>query len=56
MAGIGVSIAIAMAYWGIDKFFEQIGNVNHLPAAVAAWAPDALFALAGTYLMLRMRS
>jgi lipopolysaccharide export LptBFGC system permease protein LptF len=23
---------------------------------VAAWAPDALFALAGTYLMLRMRS
>ena len=56
MAGIGVSIAIAMAYWGVDKFFEQIGNVNHLPPAVAAWSPDALFALAGMYLMLRMRS
>jgi LPS export ABC transporter permease LptG/LPS export ABC transporter permease LptF len=56
MAGIGVSIAIAMAYWGIDKFFEQIGNVNHLPATVAAWAPDALFGLAGAYLLLRMRS
>jgi LPS export ABC transporter permease LptG/LPS export ABC transporter permease LptF len=56
MAGIGVSIAIAMAYWGVDKFFEQIGNVNHLPAAVAAWSPDALFGLAGTYLLLRMRS
>lgn len=56
MAGIGVSIAIAMAYWGVDKFFEQIGNVNHLPAAVAAWSPDALFGLAGAYLLLRMRS
>jgi lipopolysaccharide export LptBFGC system permease protein LptF len=56
MAGIGVSLAIAMAYWGVDKFFEQIGNVNHLPPAVAAWSPDALFALAGMYLMLRMRS
>jgi LPS export ABC transporter permease LptG/LPS export ABC transporter permease LptF len=56
MAGIGVSIAIAMTYLGIDKFFEQIGNVNSLSPAVAAWAPDALFALAGTYLLLRMRS
>jgi LPS export ABC transporter permease LptG len=56
MTGIGVSIAIAMTYLGIDKFFEQIGNVNHLSPVVAAWAPDALFALAGTYLLLRMRS
>jgi LPS export ABC transporter permease LptG/LPS export ABC transporter permease LptF len=56
MAGIGVSIAIAMAYLGIDKFFEQIGNVNSLSPAVAAWAPDALFSLAGIYLILRMRS
>ncbi len=56
MAAIGVSIAIALAYLGIDKFFEQLGNVSHLPPYVAAWAPDALFSLAGTYLMLRMRS
>jgi LPS export ABC transporter permease LptG/LPS export ABC transporter permease LptF len=56
MAGIGVSIAIAMTYLGIDKFFEQLGNINSLSPSVAAWAPDALFALAGTYLLLRMRS
>ena len=56
MAGIGVSIAIAMAYLGIDRLFEQMGNVNYLPAAVAAWTPDALFSLAGLYLLLRMRS
>ncbi len=56
MAGIGVSIAIAITYRGIDRFFEQIGNINHLPPPVAAWAPDILFALAGSYLLLRMRS
>ena len=56
MAGIGVSIGIAMAYWGIGKLFEQIGNANQLPPTVAAWSPDALFALAGVYLLLRMRS
>jgi len=56
MAGIGVGMAMAMTYWGVDKLFEQIGNVNHLPPAVAAWAPDALFSLAGMYLLLRMKS
>jgi lipopolysaccharide export LptBFGC system permease protein LptF len=56
MAGIGVSIAIAMAYWGVGKLFEQIGNANQLPPSLAAWSPDVLFALAGVYLLLRMRS
>jgi LPS export ABC transporter permease LptG/LPS export ABC transporter permease LptF len=56
MAGIGVSIAIAMAYLGVNRLFEQMGNVNYLPASVAAWTPDALFSLAGLYLLLRMRS
>ena len=56
MTGIGVSIAIAMAYWGTSQFFEQLGDVSLLPPAVSAWAPDALFALAGSYLLLRMRS
>jgi LPS export ABC transporter permease LptG/LPS export ABC transporter permease LptF len=56
MAGIGFSVVIAMAYWGLSQFFEQLGNVTLLPAVVAAWAPDALFALFGTYFLLRMRS
>lgn len=56
MAGIGVSIGIAMGYWGVGVLFEQLGNANQLPPAVAAWSPDAVFALAGLYLMLRMRS
>ena len=55
MAGVGVSLAVAMAYLAIGKLFEQMGNVNYLPPMVAAWAPDAVFSLAGLYLMLRMR-
>ena len=39
-----------------DVLVEQIGNVNHLPPEVAAWSPDAVFALAGLYLLLKMRS
>ncbi len=56
MAGIGVSIAIAMAYLGVGQLFEQVGNVNYLPPTLAAWAPDVLFALAGGFFMLRMRT
>jgi LPS export ABC transporter permease LptG len=56
MAGVGVSIALAMTYLGAEKLFEQMGNVGYLPPAMAAWAPDTLFSLAGCYLILRMRS
>ena len=30
-----------------------MGYVNVLPAVLAAWSPDLLFALAGGYLLLR---
>jgi LPS export ABC transporter permease LptG/LPS export ABC transporter permease LptF len=56
MTGIGVSLAIALTYWGISTFFEKVGDVNQLPPQMAAWSPDAVFALAGMYLMTRMRS
>jgi LPS export ABC transporter permease LptG len=56
MAGIGTSIGVAIAYMAISQLFEEIGNVNHLPATVAAWSPDAVFSLAGLYLLLKMRS
>ena len=56
MAGIGASIGVAIAYLAVGKLFEQFGNVNQLPPEVAAWSPDAVFALAGLYLLLKMRS
>jgi len=53
---VGVSFGIAIAYWAVSKLFEQVGNLNQLPAPLAAWSPDALFGLAGVYLMSRMRT
>lgn len=56
MAGVGVSFAIAIAYWTIGKIFEQLGDVNLLPAALAAWSPDLIFAMAGMFFFSRMRT
>ncbi len=56
IAGVGISFAVAVAYWSINQVFEQIGNVNQLPPQVAAWAPDVIFALGGLYLLARIRT
>ena len=56
LAGVGVSLGIAIAYWSVNQLFELVGNINQLPAAAAAWAPNAVFFLASTYLMTRMRT
>lgn len=56
MTGVGISFAIAIAYWSVGTVFEQIGDLNQLPPAMAAWSPDVLFLLAGSYLMARMRT
>ncbi len=56
MAGVGVSLGVAMAYWAVSQLFEQVGNLNQLPPAMAAWAPDVVFALAGLYLLARLRT
>jgi LPS export ABC transporter permease LptG/LPS export ABC transporter permease LptF len=56
MAGVGVSFTIAIAYWTIGKLFEQLGDVTLLPAAMAAWSPDVIFAMAGLYFFTRMRT
>jgi len=53
LAGIGTAIGLAIAYWVLAGIFENLGNVNTLPAVLAAWSPDLLFAMAGSYLLLR---
>jgi len=56
MAGVGISLGVAITYWSIGQLFEQIGNLNELPPGVAAWSPDVIFSLAGLYFLARMRS
>ena len=53
LTGIAVAIAVALTYWVVDGLFGAMGNVNYLPASLAAWAPVALFGLTGGYLLLR---
>jgi LPS export ABC transporter permease LptG len=53
LTGIAVAIAVALAYFVVDGLFGALGNVNYMPAAVAAWSSDILFALVGGYLLLR---
>ena len=56
MAGVGISIAIFIAYKAIGLLFEQLGNLNQLDPQWAAWSPDAVFLLAGTYFLARVRT
>lgn len=56
MTGVGVGMGVAMTYMATGLLFDQFGNVNLLTPVVAAWSPDALFSVAGLYLMVRMRS
>ncbi len=53
LAGIATAIVLAMLYWVVDSLFQAMGNVNTLPAVLAAWSPDLLFGITGAYLLLR---
>lgn len=53
LAGVAIAIGVAIAYWVAAGLFEAMGNVNTLPAVLAAWSPDLLFGMIGGYLLLR---
>ncbi len=53
MTGIAAAIGLAVAYWVTAAIFQAMGNVNMLPAILAAWSPDVLFGLVGSYLLLK---
>jgi LPS export ABC transporter permease LptG/LPS export ABC transporter permease LptF len=53
LTGIAAAIGVAVTYWVIAAIFEAMGNVNMLPAILAAWSPDVLFGLVGSYLLLK---
>jgi LPS export ABC transporter permease LptG/LPS export ABC transporter permease LptF len=53
VTAIAVAIGVALAFWVVDGLFRAMGNVDYLPAALAAWSSVVLFGLAGGYLLLR---
>jgi len=54
LRGVATAIGIAVVYWVTSGLFEAMGNVNQLPAALAAWSPDLIFGLAGGYFILKV--
>ncbi len=53
LAGIATAIGVAISYWVVAGIFSSMGDINTLPPLLAAWAPDLLFAITGSYLLLR---
>ncbi len=53
LTGIATAIGLAITYYVVTLVFESLGNVNTLPAVLAAWTPDILFGITGAYLLLR---
>jgi lipopolysaccharide export LptBFGC system permease protein LptF len=56
MGGIGVGIALAIAYWTVISVFGALGAGGALPPLLAAWAPNLLFGSAAAYLLLTVRT
>ncbi len=54
--GIGVSIAIAISYWGISGVFEAMGIYGLLVPVLAAWAPNIIFGAGGLILLFTIRT
>lgn len=54
VTGIALAIGVAIVYWVSAGFLEALGNLGELPPFLAAWAPDILFALASTWLLLKI--
>jgi lipopolysaccharide export system permease protein len=56
VATIGAAVGIWLLFIGTMNFFEQFGLNGLLPETLAVWAPLAIFALIGVYLLSRIRT
>jgi LPS export ABC transporter permease LptF/LPS export ABC transporter permease LptG len=54
ITGVATAVGIAVVYTVVSRLFEAMGDVSQLPPALAAWSPDLIFGLAGTYLVLKI--
>ena len=53
---VGLGIGLTIAYYTANALAEQLGRTGQLEPPVAAWSPCLLFAIVGTYFMLRVRT
>jgi LPS export ABC transporter permease LptG/LPS export ABC transporter permease LptF len=56
LVGLGLSVAIAMLYWGALGVFRSLGYVGFLSPFLASWGPNLIFGPLGLYLLFRQRT
>jgi lipopolysaccharide export system permease protein len=55
IVGVASSIVICFAYFVLQQLGLALGSGGYLPGWVAAWSPNALFAIGGLFLTWRTR-
>jgi LPS export ABC transporter permease LptF/LPS export ABC transporter permease LptG len=56
LVGIGLSVMIAIIYWGAVAAFRSLGYVNYLSPFLAAWGPSLIFGAVGLYLISTLKT
>jgi LPS export ABC transporter permease LptF/LPS export ABC transporter permease LptG len=56
LVGIGLSVAVAMAYWGAFAVFRSLGMTGALTPFLGAWGANLIFGLAGVVGLFRLRT
>jgi LPS export ABC transporter permease LptG/LPS export ABC transporter permease LptF len=53
---IGISLLLVILYWATLAVFNALGLETILPPLLAAWAPNVLYGILGTYLLLFVKT
>jgi LPS export ABC transporter permease LptF/LPS export ABC transporter permease LptG len=56
LVGIGLSVVIAIIFWGAVATFRSLGYVNYLSPFLAAWGPSFIFGALGLYLISTLKT
>jgi LPS export ABC transporter permease LptF/LPS export ABC transporter permease LptG len=56
LVGVGISVVLAMAYWGAFAVFRSLGWAEVLTPFLGAWGANLLFGLAGVFFLFRLRT
>lgn len=54
--GVVISVIVGYLYWVVFSLCVALGHGGTLPPIIAAWTANVLFAIAGGYLLLTIRS
>lgn len=54
--GLGLAVVLCIVFYAVYAFFSTLGETGALPAVVAVWSPNAIFALLSAYLFLGVRT